>query len=175
MRMLRLLPSEVVGGTWKKGEPASPDVIGTSGDGFVAARATQSSKASFSAGVLNCWQRCAGSNSTRLDGIPPGGRCRAEVKLNDASHPFRGVATNAAFRAARPATGCEAISRAYRSSGGWSTRSLPGDAVGTAFPKMRDRTTNGLFVLLNENDAETCSRNGLKMAVSLSGEPWNRE
>src|SRR6478609_3884587 len=175
MRMLRLLPSEVVGGTWKKGEPASPDVIGTSGDGFVAARATQSSKASFSAGVLNCWQREAGSNSTRLEGIPPGGRCRAEVKLNDASHPLRGVATNAAPRAARPATGCEAISRAYRSSGACSTRALPGEVVGTAFPKMRDSTMNGLFVLLIEKDTVVRSRNGLKIAVSLSGEPWKSE
>src|SRR3954471_4086417 len=149
--------------------------MGISGEGLVAARATQSSKARRSAGVLYCWQRDAGSNSTRLEGLPPGGRCRAEVKLNDASQPLFGVAMNAAWRAARPATGCEAIWRAYRSSGSASTRADPGDSVGTALPKMRDRTMNGLLVLLIEKDAVTRSRYGLNFAVSLNVEPSNNE
>src|SRR3982750_1027342 len=106
--------------------------MGISGEGLVAARATQSSKARRSAGVLYCWQRDAGSNSTRLEGLPPGGRCRAEVKLNDAPQPLFGVARTAAGGAPRPATGGEAFWGASRSSAPPSTRADPGDWVGTA-------------------------------------------
>src|SRR5215211_6274621 len=111
--------------------------MGTSGDGFVNWRAIQSSYSTRSAGVLNCTQRVAGSNCTMFDGLPPGGRCRDEVKLNDASHPCLIEGRYAAVRAARPATGCEAISRAYLSSGAGRVRSAPGVVGGTALPKMR--------------------------------------
>ena len=41
--------------------------------------------------------------------------------------------------------------------------------------KMRENTANGLFVLLNDMDAEIRSRYGLNRAVSLSVEPSNSE
>ena len=90
--------------------------------------------------MLNCTHRVAGSNSTRLEGFPPGGRCRDDVKLNDASQPCLIAGRYAAVRAARPATGCDAISRAYLSSGEGRVRSVPGVVGGTALPKMRVKT-----------------------------------
>src|SRR4051812_40501541 len=119
--------------------------MGTSGDGFVSWRATQSSYSTRSAGVLNCTHRVAGSNSTMFDGFPPGGRCRDDVNVNEACHPCEIDGRYAAVRDARPATGCDAISRAYFSSGDGRVRSVPGTLGGTAWPKMRENTANGLF------------------------------
>ena len=57
----------------------------------------------------------------------------------------------------------------------WLDDPANGFIGGTAFPKMREKTAKGLLALLNDIEAVTRSRYGLKRAVSLCVEPSNRE
>src|SRR6476469_9015446 len=155
----------------------SPDVTGTSVVGVADSRAMDWSYTPmrFSSGVLNWMQRAAASNSMTLLVDPVGGRCRDELNWNEAFHPFVTVGRKPAFRAARPATGCDATWRAYRSSPGFCSWSVLASLGGTARPNRRANTANGLAVLLNENDAFTPVRNGANRAESLTAEPSNSE
>src|SRR6185503_12051021 len=125
--------------------------------------------------AASCSHRVRGSISTTLG--PSIGRGCEDVKVNDALHPCEGGMMNWLPRAL-PATGCDASCRMSASSR-WPCSGV-GDAVGrssagTARPKSRVNTANGLLPRLRFSVAETDSRYGLNSAESLTGSPLKSE
>ena len=107
---------------------------------------------------------------------PTGGRCRACVKPSDTDQPCPVGSASCGVRARLPATGCCAIARAsWVSWGDSSPGASSGAAVGTARPKARISSANGLVPRLSVRLAVIDSRYGLNTAVSLRTLPWKSE
>src|SRR5438552_9140601 len=99
--------------------------------------------------------------------FPVGGLWRLDVKMNCACHVSVVGIEYCRLRTALPATGVEATRLARASSGFCPTRSICGDASGTAFPKTRLIAPMRPDCPFSVNDALIRSRYGLNFAVSL--------
>src|SRR5687767_10870021 len=119
-------------------------------------------------------QRSRGSTVITVP-LPTGGRCLLELNVNDACQPCVAGIPKPSFRICDPATGVDATRCSSASVGPWPSRSTCGAAVGTARPNIRVSTPKMPELELRLNDASIPVRNGLSLAESLRGFPWNNE